>query len=415
VSESDWVRLSEVPSIADERWLAHQNGAPDGNESPQDSWAPRNLSEVPDEPPVRPTLGGMQLCYPGKRHVLSGPQESAKTLVAYVLLLAVVREGKRVVLIDFEMGDRDAKMRMRELGASEDELALVAYVDPDEPARPDAMERLISLEPGAVLIDAAAGAFDVEGLDDNSRKDVERWASRWIRPFNRAGIATIVLDHVTKNVDSRGSYAIGSERKVGGVDVHLGFTTLKPIKRGSDGLYKITTHKDRGGFHKRGHLCDFKFVSDAESHAIEWEIIEPQVVDEEHPFRPTGLMEKVSRYLELVAEPPVSRNQVEKDVSGKGEYIRLALDILVSEGFVGEIEGPKRARLVSSIEAYREAFDSISPSSSPVRPQFVPEPANLSSSVRPPPLGGRSGTKFVPEDEVSSSQRTLEANDGIPF
>ena len=46
---------------------------------------------------------------------------------------------------------------------------------------------------------------------------------------------------------TRGAFAIGSERKVGGVDVHLCFEVVLPIKRGGRGLYKIVTHKDRLG------------------------------------------------------------------------------------------------------------------------------------------------------------------------
>jgi hypothetical protein len=100
----------------------------------------------------------------------------------------------------------------------------------DTPATP-AIAHLISLEPGLVIVDAAAGAFDLEGYDDNSRKDVEKWAQRWVTPFWRAEIATIVLDHVTKNAETRGKYAIGSERKVGGAD-----TGLRSHHRGGHGL-----------------------------------------------------------------------------------------------------------------------------------------------------------------------------------
>ena len=39
------------------------------------------------------TLGGIGLVYPGKRHVFSGPPESAKTLAAYAIALAEVRAG----------------------------------------------------------------------------------------------------------------------------------------------------------------------------------------------------------------------------------------------------------------------------------------------------------------------------------
>ena len=120
MTDDEWVDLSDAPLIADVHWLdASRNGSPEAET--EDSWQPRNLAELEDRPPVLPSLGGLTMCYPGKRHVFSGPQESAKTLAAYVIGLCVVREGSSVVLIDFEMGPWDAKTRLRELGASDDE------------------------------------------------------------------------------------------------------------------------------------------------------------------------------------------------------------------------------------------------------------------------------------------------------
>lgn len=400
--------FAEEPTEADILWLNRQeeDGSLVGDVpfAEPDSWTPRNLAELPDRPPVEPTLGGLGLCYPGKRHVFSGPQESAKTLAAYVLGLCVVRQDARIVLVDLEMGPWDAKTRLRELGATEDEMGRIAYVEPDAPATEDATEPLVALQPELVIVDAAAGAFQLEGLDDNARKDVERWAGAWVTPFWKAGIATIVIDHVTKNAETRGNYAIGSERKVGGADVHLGFTVITPIRRGTQGRYQITTHKDRGGCLKRGKLATFELSSDPDSHLISWTLVAAPETDEEHPFRPTHLMEKVSRYLELVADPPVSRNQIEKDVSGKGEYIRQALDFLILDGFVEEEKGPNRTRLVASIEPYREAFAG----SSPVRPGFVPEPGDPGSSVRPSPYGGDARDGLVPRDAPGSSRSLLD-------
>ena len=407
--DPEWAEINEAPLYAVAPLVESLNGRPE-----MDSWTPRNLAEMEDKPPVEPTLGGLGLVYPGKRHVFSGPQESAKTLAAYVLGLQVVRSGASVVLIDFEMGPWDAKTRLRELGASDEELGRFPYVAPETKATEVAIAALVECAPALVIVDAAAGAYDLQELDDNKRGDVERFTRFYVNGFWKAGIATIVLDHVTKNAETRGNYAIGSERKVGGADVHLGFSVVKPISRGTSGLYKLTTHKDRGGCLKRGHLCDFELDSDPETHHFTWEFKAPPKVDEAHPFRPTHLMEKVSLWLELQSGP-VSRNQVEKSIEGKAQYVREALDVLVLEGFLSESKGLKNARLVTSEIAYREAQDEAAFSSSPVRPQFVPDPANLSSSVRPSPYGGDEADEFVPRDEVSSSQGSLDEDDGIPF
>ena len=49
------------------------------------SWDAINLANIGERPPLTPSLGGVGLVYPGKRHVFSGPPESAKTLAAYVI------------------------------------------------------------------------------------------------------------------------------------------------------------------------------------------------------------------------------------------------------------------------------------------------------------------------------------------
>jgi GNAT superfamily N-acetyltransferase len=317
------------------------------------SWEPLNLALIEERPPVRPTLGGLGLVYPGKRHVFSGPQEAAKTLAAYAIALEVIRQGGIVVLVDLEMGPWDARDRLRELGASAADFERLLYVEPDRPASEETILDLIDLDPTLVVIDAAAGAYDLQGLDDNKRADVERFARVFVRSFWWRGVATILLDHVVKNADSRGKYAIGSERKVGGADVHLGFEVVTPLARGRLGLYKLTTHKDRGGWLPRPRAGELELRSDPETHAISWTFRPPANVDETDGFRPTALMERVSRYLEEQSEP-ISRTAIEEAVTGKVVYVRIAIDCLVREGFASETSGARGARLVSSVHPYRD-------------------------------------------------------------
>lgn len=404
----DFSNEEAIPTIADIHWL---NGQENGGPPPTpDSWQPQNLADIPDEPPIRPTLGGLDLLYPGKRHVFSGPQESAKTLAAYAIALQVVREGSKVVLIDFEMGPWDAKTRLRELGATGEEMSRVLYVEPDTGATEAATDALLAERPALVVVDAAAGAYVVEGYDDNSRKDAETWARKWTTPFWRQGIATLVIDHVVKNAELRGNYAIGSGRKIEGVDVHLGFSVVTPIKRGSTGVYKVTTHKDRGGFLKRGKLADFELSSDPETHAITWAFKPATEVDEEHPFRPTIKMEQISHWLEKHSEP-VPLGQIEDGVGGNRDAFRQAIQVLVDEGFVEETRGARNARLMELVRAYRSVADDLAPTSPDLAQ--IGGLSDLASS--PNPLRGGRGAGEDEEAWARSARPTLEDDDGIPF
>lgn len=333
-----------------------------------DSWAPLNLATLPDKPPMRPTLGGVGLVYPGKRHVFSGPQESAKTLAAYAIGIEVIRQGGPIVIIDFEMGAWDARNRLRELGATPEEMGRIAYLEPHEPADDTRITRLADLQPTLVIVDAAAGAYDLQGLDDNKRGDVEKLARLYIRSFWRKGIATIMLDHVVKNAEGRGKYAIGSERKVGGADVHLGFETVLPIQRGARGVYRIVTHKDRGGFLQRGTLADLELSSDPHTHRISWAFKPAEHPGEEEQFRPTLLMERVSRHLEKHPKDGIPRGRIETDVKGKVTYLRQAIDALVREGYATENDGPHGSRLIQHERPYRKDEDDSGDDPSPPRP-----------------------------------------------
>ena len=120
-----------------------------------------------------------------------------------------------------------------------------------------------------MIIDAAAGAYALQGLDDNSRGDVETFTALYVQTFRLRGVATLVLDHVSEERrQGRGAFAIGCERKVGGADVHLGFETTLPLVRGGRGLYKITTHKDRLGHLPRPKAAELELRSDPETHAL---------------------------------------------------------------------------------------------------------------------------------------------------
>lgn len=371
----------------------------------RDSWLPLNLATLPDKPPILPTLGalnGIGLLYPSKRHIFSGPQESAKTLCAYLCGLQVIRDGGTVVLLDFEMGAYDARARLQDLGATASDLGRLLYAEPDDPATEDRIALLIGLAPNLVIIDAAAGAYAVQGLDDNKRADVERLTNLYIRSFWRNGIATIMLDHVVKNTETRGAYAIGSERKVGGADVHIGFSVITPISRGHSGLYKLTTHKDRGGYLKRGTLAELALTSDETSHRITAELRPAETTEPGTPWMPTKVMQHISEVLEKEPEP-VSRSQVIAAVGGKKEIAVKAIDHLVRLGYLTETAGPRGAKLLQHTRSFTVLAWENQPDTTTRSHPFPPVPGTGPSSRSPHPVGVGTGTGGSPQEQLTRS------------
>jgi len=282
---------------------------------------------------------------------------------------------------------------LTDVGATLEELNHIYFVAP-ETKPTTGIRRIIEWEADYVLIDAAVGAYDLSGLDDNARKDAEAFARTWIRPLYMNGISTILIDHVTKNADTRGKFTIGSERKVGGTDVHLTFEAVKPLSRGSSGLVKVTVHKDRGAFLQRPTAAVFELHSNPIDHSITYTRRDPHPVGDEGEFRPTVLMEKVSRYLESHTEP-VSRNNIETTIKGKRtEFIRQAIDVLITDGYATQETGPHNSKLVTLERPYRESEDPKNASSSSSS-HFVPSSSDevnyTSSSSSPPTRGTRRG------------------------
>lgn len=359
------------------------------------TWSPINLALLGEREAVAPTISG--LAYPGRRHVWSGPPESAKTLAAYIVSLEHIRAGGTVAVIDFEMGPYDARDRLRDLGATPSEFAQLLYIEPDSvKANEDILAHLVSeFTPTLVVVDAAAGAYELQELDDNKRVDAELFARALINPLWQQGVASIVLDHVTKNGETRGRYAIGSERKIGGADVHLGFDAIVPLGRGRTGLVKITTHKDRLGYLPRPRAAELELRSDPTTHRIAWTFREATPDSEDgDTWKPSVLMVRVSEYLQA-QDGAVSRNAIETSVTGKRDYVRQAMDELLAGGYVSEQQGARGSRLLQHVRPF------TSPDLAPTSPRAT----STTSPLRPPSIGGEVGEVNGPQgDDIAQGE-----------
>ena len=76
-------------------------------------------------------------------------------------------------------------------------------------------------------------------------------------------------------------------------------------------------------------------------------------------FRPTHLMERVSKLLEA-SVGGLSKNAVEKGVEGKNDAIRIACQTLIDDGFVSVANGVKNSIMLNLVKPYREADDPAS-------------------------------------------------------
>ena len=121
------------------------------------SWERIDLGGLEERGAITPSIEG--LVYPGRRHIWSGPPESAKTYGALCVAVSQIRNGKTVLHIDFEMFAYETRDRLREMGLTDSELERFVHIEPDTPATAETIAALVyRWKPALVIIDAAAGA-----------------------------------------------------------------------------------------------------------------------------------------------------------------------------------------------------------------------------------------------------------------
>jgi len=234
----DWLRQWREQQ---EQRAGHGQDEPE----PVTSWAPVDLAAVIrdghlDEPPrMLARTDGPCLIYAEKNHVFSGEPESCKGWAALHLAAERVRAGEQVVYFDFEDVAGTVIPRLLALGLEEGAIVeRFHYIQPDEPLEQAAwadLERVLALEPTLAVIDGVTEALVVHGLDLKDNTDIAKWLALLPRRLTRAGAAVVQIDHVGRDRDARGRFALGAQHKLAGVDVHYGFDVIEPFGRGLEG------------------------------------------------------------------------------------------------------------------------------------------------------------------------------------
>jgi len=330
------------------------------------SWRPVDLVPLlkgrrTERPPrlVR-RADGLHLLYRSKLHFVYGEPESGKGWFALHASAERLREGERVVYIDFEDDEREAVTRLLALGVPKKVIATqFAYVRPDEPLTEEAWRELdVALDPSPALVvlDGVTEALANEGVKLEDNTEVARWITRLPRRLARAGAAVIVIDHVVKDREARGRYAIGAQHKLAGADVSFRVEGRETFGRGKSGSVRVLVTKDRPGYLRAcgmrtspgvdwiADMC----VSSSSDDSVAIELAPPRRRDGD--FLPTRQMEDASR---LIEETPGIGAKALRVVPGDNTALPLALTELEKDKYI-EIrkEGSKHAHY--SVKPYRE-------------------------------------------------------------
>lgn len=344
------------------------------NPNPTTTWSPVDLDaaldgQSLDPPPEMLTRSdGINLFYTGGIHTVSGESESGKTWFCLLGAVQLMSIGMQVVFIDFE--DRAERVigRLRTLGATADQIrAGFRYIRPDRPLNTVGQHELAPhLEHAMlVIIDGVTEAMTVHGFDLNSNEDAAKFFGllpRWIADH---GPAVAMIDHVVKDKEKQGRYALGAQHKLAGIDAAA--YTVKVITafgRGKRGMARIDVAKDRPG-HVREYATGDRiaeFTLDDTNPGGMVATLDPPTqtpTTEDGTWAPTILMEKISKY--VYGNPNCTVNNVLDAVGGKATAKRQALDLLVRRGHISIETGPRNSKLHHHVSHFPPLDDEPEP------------------------------------------------------
>ena len=345
---------------------------------------------------LMPRDDGVCLLYPGLTHSIHGESESGKSWVAQVETARLLREGHPVLYVDFESDPASVVGRLLELGCTKDDLAHLDYrrpeVRPTHEGEAGAWFDMLAGGYALAVIDGVTDSLGLWGYKITDNDEVAAWARVFPKRLaHTSGAAVLMIDHVTKNPDTRGRFAIGGQAKMSGLTgAAYVVDVVEPLGRGLVGVLSIRVAKDRPGT-VRAHAGDMRksdrtqevarFELDAKGDELGASLRVPEDVTPQ--FRPTVLMARVSDFLDLY--PDSSGRTVTEGVTGKAKHVRQALTCLVSEGFVVTA---KHGASVLHTNRKRFTDESVRPASHRV-PTASQDAPNGVRPASPPPKGGR--------------------------
>ena len=300
-------------------------------------WEPTDLTEILNgtyEPPV-PTIGkrtdGTGLFYPGRINALFGESGSGKSWVAMATCAQEIMAGNHVLYVDHEDHAASVTQRIMKLGCAPHlVLQRFHYIRPqrgwNQLAKIDVAELVTTTQATLIVCDSTGEGMSLDAIDPNSDDQVARWMRDFGRYLADLGPALLLLDHMPKSSEANKAFMIGSQRKKAAIDgaAYRVDVAVAPSK-GTEGVLKLVTAKDRGGFYQHGaRVADITIV-DTDT-GIDVTITPPGT------GLPTILMGRISDF--LAKHPQSSQNDTVKAVKGKTDSVRDALHLMIELGYV---------------------------------------------------------------------------------
>jgi hypothetical protein len=332
-----------------------------------------------------PSLPGFPFLYARMGAVIVGPTGGGRSALLQACLYDAARTGLHCMYLGSEVGVSEFNARAAFLAECRGDAV-------DDELRSD-LARVRYLDCGSTIVQAwgdakewvkgVVGRYDVLAIDplsavesaldfnfEQSNNAYIGFHDKLIQPLIAHGVAVVAVDNVGHAEEAK-RRAKGASAKSDRADLTF---SCAPSSNPVGLVIKAQKVRSIRAGHQRGD--EWLFVKDSQR-------IERREHDSaDHPtFRPTGIMEKVSKAVE--ATEGLSKTAIRTTVGGRLEYVDLALALLLAEGnFEARKDG--QAHRHYSLRPYREHTDSATESTqSQPSPNPVPDsvPATQSNPV----------------------------------
>ena len=183
---------------------------------------------------------GVSLLYPGLTHSFHGESESGKSLIVQAEVARLLAAGEWVLYINFESDAASVVGRLRDFGVDPEVIReRLVYLRPEVDPRCFAHELAhwhhhLTRRYALAVLDGVTDGLTIFGYQSKDNDGIAAWMRAVPRNIAaRTGAAVALVDHVTKDADSRGRFAIGGQAKMAGLDGAADQRGCRPAGTGS--------------------------------------------------------------------------------------------------------------------------------------------------------------------------------------
>jgi len=344
-------------------------------EDEESSWKPIALKDYFDGLFQAPTAtilkrsDGNGLIYTGRVHSIYGESESGKSWVAQIATAEMLKTDKKVIYIDFESDAIDIVNRLKSLGVSRANLLqYFTYIRPDGPRDADDPYWQAILEPNSaelIVIDGVTESLTMWGGETKDNDAITRWMRIFPRTVATAsGAAVVLIDHITKNAETRGRFAIGGQAKMATIDgaAYL-VEPLEALAPGRVGTLTMRVTKDRPGFIRK--IAGMWRKSDRTQEAavltidstkaqMQYVIAVPLLEEEMESSKEFKKQKEIADFIHN--HPGASRRMVQDGITGAKDAIGERISDLLAGGWV-ENRGNDRSFILYISDSGKSQFN----------------------------------------------------------